>query len=221
MTTNDNAKRMAEKKLAEKKEKAAEMEKTARGPFAPVYPVLAERFHRESNLKNGLCIDIGSGGAQLGLEIGEISDFNIIAFDINEHALEYARENAESKGLGDKFSVLCGDVQQLPLESNSVDLIVSRGALWFWPDGAKSFGEIYRILKPEAKAFIGCGFGTIEIFDAVVEQMESFRPEWNSMRQKLFKDNPVELFEGYLKSANIKDYIIEETTSDRWIILTK
>ncbi|MDR3583717.1 MAG: class I SAM-dependent methyltransferase [Desulfosporosinus sp.] len=183
--------------------------------------MLAERYYRESNLKQGLCIDIGSGGAQLGLAIGKISDFKVIAFDINQHALEYAQENALSMGLSDRFSVLCGDVSELPLASDSIDLCVSRGSFWFWEDGAKAFAEIYRIMKPNAKAFIGCGFGTKELLDQVVEQMKSVNPEWNAKRQKLFQDNPVEKYEGYLRAANIENFTIEDTDTGRIFIFSK
>jgi len=208
-------------KEADKKESADMMEKTARGPFALVYPILAERFYRESYIKEGLCIDIGSGGAQLGLAIGKISDFNVIAFDINKYALEYAQENAISMGFQDKFSVLCGDVQELPLESDSVDLCVSRGSFWFWEDGTKAFAEIYRIMKPNAKAFIGCGFGTKEMLDKVKEQMQSVNPEWNAKREKLFQDNPVEKYAGYLRAAKIKNFTMEDTDSGRYILFSK
>lgn len=209
------------KDTADMKEAAGIMEKTAKGPFAPVYPILAERFYRESFLKKGVCIDIGSGGAQLGLALGKISDFKVIAFDINNYALEYARENAWSAGLSDKFSILCGDVAEIPLESNSVDLCVSRGSFWFWEDGTKAFSEIYRIMKPNAKAFIGCGFGSEEILKNVIEKMKSLNPEWNAKRQKMFQDNPVEKYESYLRAAKISNFIIEDTTFERYIIFSK
>lgn len=202
-------------------EAADTMEKTARGPFAPVYPFLAERFYQESELKQGLCLDIGSGGAQLGLAIGKISNLEVIALDINKYALDYAQENAQAMGLSDKFSVLNADVIAIPLASDSVDLCVSRGSFWFWEDGIKAFAEIYRIMKPNAKAFIGCGFGTKEILDKVVEQMQSHNPEWNTKREKLFQDNPVEKFEGYLSAAKIENFTIEDTDSGRYIVFSK
>lgn len=209
------------KDTTDPKKAADMMEKTARGPFAPVYPFLAERFYRESDLKQGLCLDIGSGGAQLGLAIGKISDFEVIALDNNKHAIEYAQANAQSMGLGARFSDLCCDVTEIPLESDSVDLCVSRGSFWFWEDGLKAFTEIYRILKPNAKAFIGCGFGTKEIMDKVIEQMKSLNPEWNAKRQKMFQDNPVEKYEGYLRAANIENFAIEDTETGRYIVFSK
>ena len=209
------------KETADPKEAADMMEKTARGPFAQVYPILASRFYEESNYKQGLCVDIGSGGAQLGLELGKLSDFTVIALDINPFALEYAQENAQSMGLSDKFSVLCSDVTELPLASDSVDLCVSRGSFWFWEDGAKAFAEIFRVMKPKAKAFIGCGFGTKELLDQVVEKMKSVNPEWNAKREKMFQDNPVEKYEGYLRAAKIVDFTIEDTETGRIIIFSK
>jgi len=204
-----------------KKENADKMEKMAKGPFAKVYPVEAKRIIDKTEIKSGVCIDIGSGGGQLGLSIGEISDFNIVAVDNNEYSLEYAIENAKAMSLNDKFSVVYCDVQELQIESNSVDLCVSRGSFWFWEDGVKAFSEIYRILKPKAKAFIGCGFGTKEMLDEIIEKMESVNPEWYSMRKKLSEDNPVEKYVAFLNQANIKNYTVEVNDTEKWFVFQK
>lgn len=204
------------------KEAADHMEKIAREAFAPVYPLLAEQICSKELMHNdGVCIDIGCGGAQLGIEIGKRNKCQVIAYDKNPFALEYAEKNAVNEKLKDRFSAICGDVEQIPLEDESVDLCVSRGSMWFWKDGGKAFKEIYRILKRGANAYVGCGFGTEQMLETVVEQMKETDPEWNEKRKQLFLNNPVSKFQGFLTEAGIKDYMINEDAAGRWIIVTK
>lgn len=203
------------------KEAAERMERTANGPYAPVYPVIADQIIEASNLKNGHCLDIGCGGGQLGLMIGKKADFKITAFDINPYALEFARENAFDMGLSFKFGWMLGDVHKIPLDDESVDLCVSRGSMWEWEDLSKAFLEIYRVLKPGAKAFIGCTFGTKEILDKIIEDMNENNPKWNEMRLNRFKENPVEKYKDSIEQAGISNYLIEESYTGRWIILEK
>lgn len=205
----------------DRKEMAEKMEQTAKGPFAAVYPAVAQQICAEEAGKQGVCLDIGSGGGQLGIEIGKISDFRIVAFDKNPYALEYAKNNAEEEEIQSRFTTLCGDVHQIPLENNSVDLCVSRGSMWFWEDGKKAFSEIYRVLKPGATAYIGCSFGTDKVLDSVIEKMKTFLPTWNEERIKRFRDNPVSKFENFLKEAGITDYSIQEEYAGRIIMIHK
>ena len=50
------------------------------------------------------------------------------------------------------------DAHSLAFRDNYADIIISRGSFRFWKDKVKAFGEIYRVLKPGATAYIGRGF---------------------------------------------------------------
>ena len=52
---------------------------------------------------------------------------------------------------------MLNDAESMPFEDNFADLIVSRGSMFFWNDQTKVFKEIYRVLKPNGMAYIGCG----------------------------------------------------------------
>jgi ubiquinone/menaquinone biosynthesis C-methylase UbiE len=50
--------------------------------------------------------------------------------------------------------------EDMPFPSNSVDLVVSRGSIFFWTDPSKGLQEVYRVLRPGGKAYIGGGHGS-------------------------------------------------------------
>jgi ubiquinone/menaquinone biosynthesis C-methylase UbiE len=52
-----------------------------------------------------------------------------------------------------------GKAENLPLPDRSVDLVVSRGSIFFWDDPAKGIAEVYRVLRPGGEAMIGGGRG--------------------------------------------------------------
>ena len=53
-----------------------------------------------------------------------------------------------------------------------MDLVVSRGSIWFWDNPGKALKEIYRILKPGGKAYIGGGKGSPENREGSRKQKE-------------------------------------------------
>ena len=203
-----------------RKEMAESMERVAKGPFNPVYSVVADDVIKRSGRDCGVCIDVGCAGAQLGIAIAKKSNYSLIAFDINPYALDFARQNAEEAGISLKTTVLEGDVTSISLEDNSVDLCVSRGAFWEWND-EKPFAEIYRILKPNSMAFIGCGFGSKEILDQVIEEMSTFSPGWNEMRMNKYSSNPVSKYAILMEKAKIPHFNIDDQPAGRWIMFHK
>jgi SAM-dependent methyltransferase len=48
----------------------------------------------------------------------------------------------------------------MPFPDNSVDLVVSRGSIFFWNDPVQGLKEVYRVLRPGGKAYIGGGAGS-------------------------------------------------------------
>ena len=48
----------------------------------------------------------------------------------------------------------------MPFPDDTVDLVVSRGSIFFWDDPAKGLSEVARVLRPGGKAYIGGGAGS-------------------------------------------------------------
>jgi arsenite methyltransferase len=94
-------------------------------------------------------IDLGSGAGNdcfvaraLTGETGKV-----IGIDMTEAMIEKARHNAAKLGFSNVEFKL-GDIENMPLENNTSDVIISNCVLNLVPDKSKAFGEIYRVMKP-------------------------------------------------------------------------
>jgi SAM-dependent methyltransferase len=136
------------------------MIRSSRGTLAPVYAPLAEQIATDFNLreKEGIGIDLGSGPGTLILELCRHTRLHWINADINPHFFPHFYKQAQQRGYGYRVSAVFADAGALPFRDNYADIIVSRGSFPFWQDKKRAFGEIYRVLKPGAVAYIGRGF---------------------------------------------------------------
>lgn len=99
--------------------------------------------------KGDTVLDLGSGAgndcfvarAQTGPE------GKVIGVDMTPAMIDKARKNAEKLGY-DNVEFVLGDIEELPVDSETVDVVVSNCVLNLVPDKAKVFSEILRVLKP-------------------------------------------------------------------------
>jgi SAM-dependent methyltransferase len=78
----------------------------------------------------------------------------VIGIDLTENMLKKARENAEKHGYRN-VEFRHGDIEQrIPVEDNSVDLVISNCVINLTTNKEDTFREIYRILKPDRKGMM-------------------------------------------------------------------
>ena len=103
-------------------------------------------------------VDIRPGMAVLDLGSGAGNDVfvaarmtgptgKIVGIDFTPAMVEKARANKAKLGL-DYVSFVQGDIEDMPLEDNSFDRVISNCVLNLVPDKEKAFAEIKRVLKP-------------------------------------------------------------------------
>lgn len=93
-------------------------------------------------------VDMGIGPGLLSLELNkQISNAKIIGIDPSDKMLNFANKNLKN----DSFFTILGTSENIPLEKNTVDILVSRFSLTYWKNPKDSFSEINRILKPGGK----------------------------------------------------------------------
>jgi SAM-dependent methyltransferase len=113
--------------------------------------------HRMGPLTPGATIvDIGCGaGMDLLLAAQAVGPRGrAIGVDMTEAMAERARAGARAIGL-DNVEVRLGDALSLPVESESVDFVMSNGVLNLTPDKNEAIGEVFRILKPGGQFLYG------------------------------------------------------------------
>jgi ubiquinone/menaquinone biosynthesis C-methylase UbiE len=200
---------------------AGNMDEIAKTIFAPIYPVIAQNIIDRFGITRGVCVDIGSGPASLAIAIAGLTDLAVIAIDYSDEMHEAARRNIADAGLEGRIELLCGDVHAIPLPDDHADLIISRGSMFFWDDPAAAFREIYRVLRPGGKTYIGGGFGNKELFASVSAAMIKKYPEWEEKNKRHMSPENVARYRTMLEEIGVPHYEIIEGGEGFWIVLSK
>ena len=99
--------------------------------------------------KGDVVIDLGSGAGNdcfiARSEVGE--NGKIIGIDFTEAMINKARQNAENLGFNN-VEFRQGDIEHMPVTSNTADVVVSNCVLNLVPNKDQVFKEIFRVLKP-------------------------------------------------------------------------
>lgn len=94
-------------------------------------------------------LDLGSGAGfdvlQAAMMVGPTG--RVIGVDMTPAMLEKSRRNAADLGLG-TVEFRQGYLEALPVDDNSIDLVISNGVLNLCPDKAAVLSEAFRVLKP-------------------------------------------------------------------------
>lgn len=72
---------------------------------------------------------------------------SVVGIDMTDAMLQRARRAATAADM-DNVCFEKGDLAELPLESASVDVVISNGVFNLTPDKTKVFAELYRVVKP-------------------------------------------------------------------------
>jgi SAM-dependent methyltransferase len=111
---------------------------------------------RVAPLQTGMTVvDVGCGaGLDLLLAARAIGPSGrAIGIEMTEAMATQARSGACVAGL-DNVQVRSGDAVALPVESESVDVVISNGVLNLVPEKETAAREMYRVLKPAGQLFL-------------------------------------------------------------------
>lgn len=113
--------------------------------------------HRIGPIDPGdVVLDVGCGaGVDLLLAARRCDPTGkLIGVDMTPAMLELTKRSALKAGLWANIEVRRGVAEQLPVESESVDVVISNGVLNLSPDKITAFREIYRVLKPGGRLYL-------------------------------------------------------------------
>ena len=140
-----------------------------------------------ASLKKGeTVLDLGSGaGFDCFLAANKVGPAGkVIGVDMTAEMVEKANGNAR-KGHYANVEFRFGEIESLPVEDNSVDVVISNCVINLVPDKSAAFKEAYRVLKPG---------GRLMVSDVVL-----LKPLPKSIQ------NSVEAYIGCLSGAMMKD----------------
>jgi ubiquinone/menaquinone biosynthesis C-methylase UbiE len=172
-------------------------------------------------------LDLGSGAGNDCFVARELvgESGKVIGVDMTDVMIDKARENAEKLNFNN-VEFRKGDIEQLPIGGNQIDVVISNCVLNLVPNKEKAFAETFRVLKPgghfsvsdvvlkgelpgnlknDAEMYAGCVSGAIQKDDYLNIIHNSGFVEISVQKDKAVA-MPQEILEKYLNEKEIEEY---------------
>lgn len=129
-----------------------------------------------AELKEGeTVLDLGSGGGLdvflAAQKVGEKG--KVIGVDMTPEMVEKARENAKKNDYKNvEFRI--GEIEKLPIEDDSIDVVISNCVINLSPDKLATYKEAFRVLKPNGRILISDMVTEGELPEDVRQSLEAW-----------------------------------------------
>ena len=122
-----------------------------------------------------MVLDLGSGaGVDVFIAARQVGPAGkAIGVDMTPEMIWRARQNTEQAGVTN-VEFRLGEIEALPVESDSVDVVISNCVLNLVPDKERAFGEIYRVLKSGGRIAISDVVSYGQIPQAIRQDAEAW-----------------------------------------------
>jgi SAM-dependent methyltransferase len=161
-----------------------------------------------ASLKGGeIVLDLGSGaGFDCFLAANKVGkQGKVIGIDMTPEMIKKARENAE-KGNYSNVEFRLGEIERLPVENTSVDVIISNCVINLSPDKKQVFNEAYRTLKKGGRLVVSDIVLLKELPEIIKNSVEAYI---GCISGAIMKDEYLQL----IKEAGFKEITITEETN--------
>lgn len=154
-----------------------------------------------------ICVDLGSGRGndviRLAEEVGETG--YVYGIDISEGMIAKAKANL-AKFEVENAEILHAELEKLPLDDNSVNLVISNCTINHAADKQQVWNEVYRILKTGGRFVVSDIYATLPISDEYRNDPVAVAECWAGA---VTKDEYLTM----LETAGFKDLIVYEESA--------
>ena len=97
---------------------------------------------------NEQVLDCGcGGGANVAVFLRMVDEGHVTGLDYSTVSVEKAREVNRAAIEAGRCTIIQGNVLELPFEKERFEVVTAFETVYFWPEIARCFTEIYRVLK--------------------------------------------------------------------------
>ena len=108
-----------------------------------------DTLHRRCHLEDAQkVLEVGCGIGVGPTYIARRFDCHVVAVDISEKMLSWARERARREGLSDRITFRQADIRELPFGDNRFDAVIVESVLAFVEDKKGAIQELVRVTRP-------------------------------------------------------------------------
>jgi ubiquinone/menaquinone biosynthesis C-methylase UbiE len=126
------------------------------------------------NLPAPLVLDVGCGAGHVARTVAPWSR-QVVAFDLTEAMLAQVEQLMRQQQIANVVTRQ-GDVEELPFEPASFDLVISRYSAHHWPHPARALEECLRVLRPGGALLLGDIVASEEpAIDSLLQTIEVLR----------------------------------------------
>jgi len=174
------------------------------------YTYVARDVVKICSPSDGVWMDLGCGEGPMALALAQMSGSVFVLVDPNREALSRAKGKSQELGLSGRTLAAVGRAENLPFADNSIDLVVSRGSIFFWENRPAGVREVHRVLRPGGKAMIGGGLGSTYPEWArrrfIQRRCEGVRKRGPKAVRRFREARRPETFRRWARDAGLKDF---------------
>ena len=159
-----------------------------------------------ASLKEGeIVLDLGSGaGFDVFLAAQKVGlKGKVIGVDMTPEMIKKARENTK-KGNYNNVEFRLGEIEKLPVDDNTIDVIISNCVINLSPEKKNVFKEAFRVLKPSGRIMISDIVLLKELPDFIKNSVEAYA---GCISGAILKDEYIKIIRICIQVLSIVTYL--------------